>query len=63
MGNRITCPLLVLWGVEGVIGKLFNPLEEWKKVAVNVTGAGVPSGHFIPEEVPEILLERVWDFL
>ena len=62
-GNRIACPLLVLWGVEGVIGKLFNPLEEWKKVAVNVEGDGLPSGHFIPEEAPEILLERVWDFL
>lgn len=61
--NRITCPLLVLWGVEGVIGKLFNPLEEWKKVAVSVSGAGLPSGHFIPEEAPEILLERVRDFL
>lgn len=62
-GNRIACPLLVLWGVEGVIGKLFDPLEEWKKVAVDVAGAGLPSGHFIPEEAPEILLERVWDFL
>ena len=62
-GNRITCPLLVLWGTQGIIEKCFNPLEEWKKVALNVEGAGLPSGHFIPEEVPEILLERVRNFL
>lgn len=61
--NRITCPLLVLWGTEGVIGKLFNPLKEWEKVARNVQGAGLPSGHFIPEEVPEILIEHVLNFL
>ena len=62
-GNRITCPLLVLWGTEGVIGNLFNPLKEWKKVAQNVQGTGLPSGHFIPEEVPEILIEHVLNFL
>ena len=62
-GNRITCPLLVLWGTEGVVGKLFKPLKEWKKVADNVEGAGLPSGHFIPEESPGILLEHVLNFL
>ena len=62
-GNRITCPLLVLWGTEGVIGKLFNPLQEWEKVADDVQGAGLPSGHFIPEEIPGILLEHVLNFL
>lgn len=61
-GNRVACPLLVLWGTQGVIEKCFNPLEEWKKVALNVEGAGLPSGHFIPEEVPEILLEYAWNF-
>ena len=62
-GNRIACPLLVLWGTEGVIGKLFNPLQEWEKVADDVQGAGLPSGHFIPEEIPGILLEHVVNFL
>ncbi len=62
-GNRITCPLLVLWGTEGVIGKLFNPLQEWEKVAGDVQGTGLPSGHFIPEEIPGILLEHVLNFL
>jgi haloacetate dehalogenase len=31
-------------------------------VAVDVTGRPVPSGHYIPEEIPEFLLEEMRAF-
>lgn len=62
-GNKVSCPLLVLWGQEGVVGRCFEPLKEWKKVAEQVKGYPLASGHYIPEEAPELLLEQVFAFL
>src|SRR5471030_737594 len=50
-GRRVTSPLLALWGEHGIIGRCFKPLDEWRRVADDVRGHGVPSGHYIPEEV------------
>lgn len=30
LGIKITTPLLVLWGANGVVGNIWNVLEEWK---------------------------------
>ncbi|MDE5416263.1 alpha/beta fold hydrolase [Alkalihalobacterium chitinilyticum] len=61
--RQIECETLVLWGENGVVDKCFEPLEEWKKFANNVKGKSLPCGHFIPEEVPELLLEELFAFL
>ena len=60
--NQVACPLLVLWGEFGVVGRCFAPLEEWERVASDVSGCALPSGHYIPEEVPEVLLEHALEF-
>jgi haloacetate dehalogenase len=52
----------VLWGEHGLVNKCFRPLDDWKEVAIEVTGKTVPSGHYIPEEIPEKLLAEVKDF-
>lgn len=62
-GRRLAMPLLVLWGEQGVIGKCFDPLAEWRRVAENVAGQGLPCGHYIAEEAPDTLLEHVSAFL
>lgn len=61
-GKRISVPLLVLWGSQGVIERCFDPLKEWLAVADNVTGEALPCGHYVPEEVPDALLARVLPF-
>lgn len=61
-GNKITCPLLVLWGEYGVVQRCFDPLAEWQSVATNVKGESVPSGHYIVEEVPQVVLTKALDF-
>ncbi|MBL8513963.1 MAG: alpha/beta hydrolase [Betaproteobacteria bacterium] len=58
-GRMIECPLAVHWGAHGVIEKCFQPLVEWRKVAREVSGGSLECGHYIPEEVPEDLLECV----
>ena len=62
-GLRVLCPLLALWGANGVIERCFRPIEEWKRVADDVRGKALPSGHYIPEEVPELLVDELETFL
>jgi len=62
-GNRLALPLMVLWGEQGVVGRCFDPLAEWQRVAADVQGGALPCGHYIAEEAPDTLLERVLPFL
>lgn len=61
--KRLAMPLMVLWGAEGVVQRCFQPLTEWRLVADNVQGTHLPCGHYIPEEAPEVLLEKALPFL
>lgn len=61
--RRIEAPLLVLWGSNGIIERCFDPLMEWREVARRVEGKALPAGHYIAEEVPQLLLEEVLSFL
>ncbi len=61
-GHMLDCPVNILWGKNGAVGTCFDVLAEWRKVAKHVTGMELPSGHYIPEEVPDILLEQALIF-
>lgn len=58
--RKLDMPLLVLWGTKGLVGKLYDVEKLWRKRAINITGKGLPAGHFLPEEAPE---ETVEEFL
>lgn len=62
-GHHLNLPLLVMWGAEGTVGRCFEPLKEWQKVATDVRGKALPAGHYIAEEAPELLLGEVLSFL
>jgi len=61
-GRRISCPLLALWGGAGIVERCFDPLANWREVAGEVSGRALPCGHYIPEEVPELLVEALLAF-
>jgi haloacetate dehalogenase len=61
-GRRLTMPLLALWGREGVVHRCFDTLALWRGVADDVRGEALPCGHYIPEEAPDQLLDRVLPF-
>jgi haloacetate dehalogenase len=56
--NVLKQPLLVLWGEQGVVHQCLQTLNEWRKVAKTVEGHALPCGHYIAEEVPELLLQH-----
>lgn len=61
-GKTLNIPLHVLWGQHGLVNQCFKPLEDWKLVASHVTGKAVPCGHYIPEELPELVVQEVLKF-
>ena len=64
LGRKIRCPIRVLWGDKGVIQKRFDALGEWRAVSDgDVSGEAVPSGHYVAEEVPNILMKHIGEFL
>ena len=62
-GQRIQCPLLVLWGAAGRIGGWYDPLTLWRGYSTGtVAGGPVPSGHYLAEEAPDEVLAMVETF-
>jgi haloacetate dehalogenase len=59
----IDCPTHVLWGQRGVVHRLFTPVEDWQaKCSYEVTGRALPTGHYIPEEAPDVLADELEAF-
>jgi haloacetate dehalogenase len=57
--DKLTQPLLALWGAKATVARCFDVLNLWRKRADLVVGESLPSGHFIPEECPDLLTERL----
>lgn len=62
-GRRLAMPLRVLWGERGVVQRCFRPLDEWRRLAADVSGQALPCGHYLAEEAPQALLDQVLPFL
>ena len=61
-GRKIACPIQILWGEKGLVGRGYDTLAVWRDYAENVVGQSVPSGHFLPEEAPDETLQAMLSF-
>src|SRR6266403_5629370 len=62
-GRKIECPVLVLWGENGALGKLGDVLKVWRQYArAPVQGRALDSGHYLAEEQPEEVLQELLRF-
>lgn len=62
-GRKIQCPLLVLWGARGKIEAWYDALTIWRAYcSAEVSGGSIPSGHYLAEEAPQAVLERLIGF-
>ncbi|WP_312380211.1 alpha/beta fold hydrolase [Pseudomonas oryzihabitans] len=61
-GRRLELPLRLLWGAEGTVGRCFDPLAEWRQVANQVSGRALPGGHYLAEELPDLVVEEALAF-
>ena len=62
-GKKITCPVQLLWGATGAVGRLHKPAEIWKHYAADIRDAqALPCGHYLSEEAPEETYRAMRDF-
>ena len=53
MGEKIACPVRVLWGAKGLMERRYDVLATWRERAIDADGRALPCGHFLPEEAPD----------
>ena len=61
--RRIECPVQVLWGEKGFVGRNYDVLDLWRDKARQVEGQGLPCGHFLPEEAPSEVADALLGFI
>ncbi|MGD9018408.1 MAG: alpha/beta hydrolase [Desulfobacterales bacterium] len=61
--RELNCPLHVLWGLQGILGRLFDVMTPWQDRAAQVSGKGLDCGHYLAEEAPEETLAEIEAFL
>ena len=61
--RKIACPVHLIWGRNGIVGRMFDPIPDWQaKCSASVTGVAFDAGHFIPEQKPDELLAEMTAF-
>ncbi len=63
LNRKIECPLLVLWSEKGPFHRMYNVLQTWQDRAKEAKGKPLPTGHFLPEQVPQELTQELKTFL
>jgi haloacetate dehalogenase len=63
LDKKIQCPLLVLWSEKGPFHRMYNVLQTWQDRAVQAKGHAMPTGHFLPEQMPQELTQELQTFL
>jgi haloacetate dehalogenase len=61
--RKLDCPLLALWGRQGVIEQQFDCLADWRERAREVRGRALDCGHYLPEEQPGEVARELEAFL
>ena len=61
-GQRVECPLLVLWGARGFVNRHYQVLDIWREYGRDVRGEALDCGHFVPEEQPAATAARLLEF-
>ncbi|MBT4934664.1 MAG: alpha/beta hydrolase [Rhodospirillaceae bacterium] len=62
MDNPVGCPLLVLWGKNGLMDKSYDVLETWHERARDARGEAINCGHFLAEENPGDTVRALLEF-
>jgi haloacetate dehalogenase len=63
LGDKIRCPLHVLWAENGAMDRLYDVLAIWRERARTVTGKGMPGGHNMQEGAPAEVLAELRSYL
>jgi haloacetate dehalogenase len=51
--RKISCPILVLWGLQAKLEEWYDVMAIWRDWAEDVRGQGINCGHYLAEEAPQ----------
>lgn len=61
--QKLTEPVLCLWGNDGGVGAVFDVLQMWRREAIDVRGHAIEAcGHYPAEEQPAAVIDALLDF-
>jgi haloacetate dehalogenase len=63
LNKKVQCPLLVLWSEKGPFHRMYDVLQTWQDRAVQAQGKSMPTGHFLPEQMPQETTGEIMEFL
>jgi haloacetate dehalogenase len=62
-GRKVDCPVALLWGATGGVGRHHKPAEVWLRYASDIRrAAALPCGHYLSEEAPAETTAELRDF-
>ena len=62
-GRKVECPVLLLWGATGGVGRNHKPMEIWQRYGADIRGGkALPCGHYLSEEAPDETTEELRAF-
>ncbi|MDK3072965.1 alpha/beta hydrolase [Sedimentitalea sp. JM2-8] len=61
--RRVTCPALVLYGIDGAMAKYYDVPGTWSDRLTDMQSRALPGGHFFPDLHPAETAEVLADFL
>ena len=60
--RKISCPTLVLWGLQTKLEEWYDVMSIWRDWAEDVRGHGINCGHYLAEEAPDETYVALYDF-
>lgn len=63
LSRTITCPALVLWGADGVMGQMYDVAATWESRLADMTPQAMPGGHFFIDQHPQETAQVLQTFL
>jgi haloacetate dehalogenase len=62
-GRKIECPVLLLWGATGGVGRNHDSMTIWRHYAADIrAGMALPCGHYLTEEAPDETYRELYAF-
>ncbi len=61
--RKLAMPLQLLWAKKGTIERCFDALALWRLRAEEVEGEALEATHYMAEEIPETVAEKMREFL
>ena len=60
--DKLATPLYIIWAKKGAIEKCFDVMDLWRQRAAKVTGESVDTTHYMAEEIPIVIAQKIINF-